>query len=224
MAVVGVDGCKDGWIAVVNRGGEISANYLERIDELGDVVEDAEVIAIDIPIGLLAEGARRADMEGRRELARRQSTLYVVAVRAALEAPSHEEATRISKATSGFGISRQSFALKSKIFEVERWLCDAPCPVYEVHPELSFKEMVGSVVDSSKKSWAGMTVRRRALLREGIDLDRVVGEVGDRAASDDMLDAGAAAWSAGRILEGRARCIPSTPERSPSGREIAIWV
>ncbi len=224
MSVVGVDGCKDGWIAVVLRGVEISTFFLERIDVLGDVVADASVIAIDIPIGLLSEGLRKADVEGRKELGRRQSTLYVVPAREALEAATHEEATRISKARSGVGISRQSFSLKSKIFEVERWLDDAPCPVYEVHPELSFKQMTGSVVDSSKKTWAGMTIRRQALLREGIDLDTASKEVADRAAVDDMLDAGAAAWSAKRIHDGTARSIPQVPEPSPGGRAIAIWV
>lgn len=224
MSVVGVDGCKDGWIAVVLRGFEISTFFLERIDVLGDTVTDASVIAIDIPIGLLSEGLRKADVEGRKELGRRQSTLYVVPAREALEAATHEAATRISKARSGVGISRQSFSLKSKIFEVERWLDDAPCPVYEVHPELSFKEMTGSVVDSSKKTWAGMTIRRQALSREGIDLDTASRQVADRVAVDDMLDAGAAAWSAKRIYEGTARSIPRVPEPSPGGRAIAIWV
>jgi predicted RNase H-like nuclease len=224
VSVVGVDGCKDGWIAVVLRGFEISTFFLERIDVLGDTVADASVIAIDIPIGLLSEGLRKADVEGRKELGRRQSTLYVVPAREALEAATHEAATRISKARSGVGISRQSFSLKSKIFEVERWLDDAPCPVYEVHPELSFKQMTGSVVDSSKKTWAGMTIRRQALLREGIDLDTASRQVADRAAVDDMLDAGAAAWSAKRIHDGTARSIPQVPEPSPGGRAIAIWV
>jgi predicted RNase H-like nuclease len=224
VAVVGVDGCKDGWIAVVLRGEEVSAFFLERIDLIGDVVADAQVIAIDIPIGLLSHGLRRADVEGRKELGRRQSTLYVVPAREALEAPTHEEATRLSTLKSGVGISRQSFSLKSKIFEVERWLDDAPCPVYEVHPELSFKQMTGSVVNSSKKTWAGMTMRRHALLREGIDLDAVSRDVSERAAVDDMLDAGAAAWSAKRLREGTARSIPQEPELSPRGREIAIWV
>ncbi|MGC1420077.1 MAG: DUF429 domain-containing protein [Acidimicrobiales bacterium] len=224
MSVVGVDGCKDGWIAVVLRDDEVSTFFLERIDMLGDVVTDVSVIAIDIPIGLLSQGLRKADVEGRKELGRRQSTLFMVPIREALEAATHEEATRISKARSGVGISRQSFSLKSKIFEVERWLDDALCPVYEVHPELSFKQMTDSVVDSSKKTWAGMMIRRHALLREGINLDTASREVADRAAVDDMLDAGAAAWSAKRIDEGTARSIPQAPEASSRGRAIAIWV
>jgi predicted RNase H-like nuclease len=114
--------------------------------------------------------------------------------------------------------------LKKKIFEVEKWLADAPCPVYEVHPELSFKQMTGAVVEPPKKTWAGMTARRAALLREGINLDHVGHDVGRRAGTDDVLDAGAAAWTARRILGGSARSIPATLELSLSGRRIAIWV
>jgi predicted RNase H-like nuclease len=224
MLVAGVDACRNGWVAVVNRDGVFAANVITHIAELNEVVSDAQVIAIDIPIGLLSEGIRAVDLEGRDELDTRRSTLFVVPVRSALGALTHHEATSISSEKSGVGISLQSFSLKEKIFEVERWLPDAPCPVYEVHPELSFKEMDGTVVTPSKKTWAGMTVRRDKLLRRGIDLDGVSREVSALCATDDMLDAGAAVWSAERILAKRARSIPAQPQPSPEGRDIAIWI
>jgi predicted RNase H-like nuclease len=224
MLVAGVDACRNGWVAVVNRDGVFAAYVISHIAELNEVVPGAQVVAIDIPIGLLSEGIRTADLMGRDELDTRRSTLFVVPVRSALEAMTHHEATSISSEKSGVGISLQSFSLKEKIFEVERWLPDAPCPVYEVHPELSFKEMDGTVVTPSKKTWAGMTVRRDKLFREQIFLDGVSLEVGARCATDDMLDAGAAVWSARRILMKGARSIPAQPQRSPEGRDIAIWI
>jgi predicted RNase H-like nuclease len=223
MTVVGVDACKGGWIAVVKRDENITAHVIEYISFLNALVPDARVIAIDIPIGLLSEGVRTADIEGRKALEHRQSTLFVVPVRQALMAATPDEATRISKNSGGPGISRQSFGLKEKILQVDSWLAIAPCPVYEVHPELSFKEMTGTVLTSSKKTWSGMRARREALLREGISLDEVAVEAGSKCATDDMLDAGAAVWSAERILDGRARSIPLVPQRSPEGRDIAIW-
>src|SRR5487761_2412865 len=224
MAIVGVDACKSGWIAVVLRGASASAIHLRNIDNLGAVIPDVEVVAIDIPIGLPTAGRRLADIEAKTVLGKRASTLFVVPVRAALEAPTHSEATRLSQELSGFGISQQSYALAPKILEVEHWLPSAPCPVWEVHPELSFAELQGSVMTSSKKSWAGMLKRRDALLRVGIGLDHVMGDASERAATDDMLDAAVAAWSAQRIFEGHARSIPAIAPVDSSGRKIAIWV
>jgi predicted RNase H-like nuclease len=224
MAIVGVDACKSGWIAVVLRGESVSATHLKRIDGLEAAIPDAEVIAIDIPIGLPTAGRRLADIDAKKTLGKRGSTLFVVPVRAALEAPTHSEATRLSRELSGFGISQQSYALAPKILEVEGWLLSAPCSVWEVHPELSFAELNGSVMTSSKKSWAGMMQRRELLIRAVIDLDHVTGDASERAATDDMLDAAVAAWSGKRMLEGHARSIPTVAPVDSIGRMVAIWV
>ena len=223
MSVVGIDACKSGWIAVVLRGTSVSAFNLHEMSDFVSVIPDAEVIAIDIPIGLPKDGRRAADIDAKKLLGARGSTLFYVPVRASLEAANHREATRISTALTGQGISQQAFALKKKIFEVEEWLLVAPCPVYEVHPEVSFVKLCSSPVTSSKKSWAGMLQRRDALKGVGIDLDQIVGDVGRRAAVDDMLDAGVAAWSARRILEGLQGSLPATPEIGPLGEKMAIW-
>ncbi len=66
------------------------------------------------------------------------------------------------------GISQQAYALGPKILEVERWLPSSPCPVYEVHPEVSFAVLLGEPARASKKTWAGMVERRRALEAAGI--------------------------------------------------------
>ena len=223
MAAVGIDACKSGWIAVVLRGTIVSAVYLHEISDLTAVIPDAEVITIDIPIGLPNAGRRAADNAAKERLGVRRSTLFYVPVRAALEAASHAEATLISTKLTGQGISQQSFALKAKIFEVEGWLPAAPCPVYEVHPEVSFTEMCKSPMTSSKKTWTGMLQRRDALKSVGIDLDQIGDDVGRRAGVDDMLDAGVAAWSARRILAGNGGSMPETPELGPHGEKMAIW-
>ena len=144
-------------------------------------------------------------------------------VRSALKAASHLTATALSMELSGSGISRQSYALRAKIFEVEQWLPTAPCDVWEVHPEVSFAILIGAPADAPKKTWAGMVERRNALLKVGIDLDRAPSAAGSLAAVDDMLDAGAAAWTARRLLEGTALSFPATPEVDDSGKAVAIW-
>jgi len=140
MVAVGVDACKRGWIAVaLRRGTNAQVHFLESIEELGEVIPDAEAVAIDIPIGLPTEGRRAADIEAKKVLGPRSNSVFFTPVRAALEARDHLTATRLSSELTGYGISQQSFALRSKIFEVERWLSKAPCSVWEVHPEVSFR-------------------------------------------------------------------------------------
>jgi predicted RNase H-like nuclease len=120
------------------------------------------VIAIDIPIGLPERGHRQADKAAKSVLGQRQNSVFMTPVRAALEAATHGAATAIARGITGSGISQQAFALRSKILEVEDWLPRAPCPVYEVHPEVSFATMIGHPARATKKSWHGMVERRDA--------------------------------------------------------------
>lgn len=48
-------------------------------------------------------------------------------------------------------------------------------------------------------------------------------EAARSAAVDDMLDAGAAAWTARRILANEARSLPASPPAGIDGRPVAIW-
>jgi predicted RNase H-like nuclease len=118
------------------------------------------------------------------------------------------------------GIPRQSLALRLKIREVNQ-AYDAGHPVIEVHPELSFAAMNGGTpLAFRKKSWGGMR-ERLALLRDaGIHLpDRLPDPVA-RLASDDIIDAAAAAWSALRHAHGTATPHPAKPE---TPRSPVIW-
>ena len=223
-AAVGVDGCSAGWIAVVLRPGErAQAHFLARIDELAAAVPDAAMVGVDIPIGLPNTGRRQADVQTRLALGPRRSSIFFAPVRAALAAATHAAGTAASVRLTGSGMSRQSFALAAKIFEVEEWLPRAPCPVHEVHPELSFATMLCAPAAAGKKSWAGMIQRREILDRNGIRLDYIDSRAAVAAATDDMLDAGAAAWTAIRLQAGTAGSLPDPPETDGDGREMAIW-
>jgi predicted RNase H-like nuclease len=94
--------------------------------------------------------------------------------------------------------------------------------VREVHPEVSFAEMLGRPARASKKTWSGMRERLEPLQRAGIAVEGLSGT--GAAGVDDVLDAAAAAWTAARILRGEAISLPATPEVDPAtGRPIAIW-
>jgi predicted RNase H-like nuclease len=225
MSYVGVDGCRNGWIAIeICDGVDPVAHHVGEIGELADLVPNARVVGIDIPIGLPSGGRRRADSEAMEMLGARRSSLFSTPPRQVLEAPTHALATRVAVELTGQGISQQSFALRQKILEVDAWLPLAPWKVVEVHPETSFVAMLGAPAKASKKTWAGMVERRHALASAGIHLDGLRGPAAAAAAVDDMLDAAAAAWTARRVFHGRAQSLPDPVEVAESGIEMAIWV
>jgi predicted RNase H-like nuclease len=224
VLVVGVDACKTGWIAVVlGDGGDPKAHHLPTIDAVGLWAADAAAITIDIPIGLPTRAPRNADVLARAFVGTRRNSVFVTPVRAAIEAQTHTLGTQAALAHTGAGISQQAYALGPKILEVERWAPSSPCPVCEVHPEVSFTVLLGAPALASKKSWAGMVERRHGLEAEGISMDHIHGVGATRASVDDMLDAAVAAWSAARIARGAARSFPDPPDLDASGNTIAIW-
>jgi predicted RNase H-like nuclease len=224
VVAVGVDACKSGWIAVVVDDTEVlAAHYLAGISSLTDTVPDASVVAIDIPIGLPESGRREADVAARSLLGVRRNSVFFTPPRAAVEAATHAEANAVSVRLTGFGVSQQSFALAPKLLEVEKWVQQAPSRVYEVHPEVSFAVLLGAPALAPKKSWAGMSERRRALERDGLTLDHIHGDAAVRAAVDDVLDATVAAWTARRIARGQALMTPDPAPTGPRGRPVAIW-
>lgn len=224
MVAVGVDACRDGWVAVCLEAGAPPRGVLgSTLDEVAAEVPHAEGFGVDIPIGLPSGGRRRADVEARALIGPRRSSVFFTPARPALLAPTHAEATRISRQLTGHGLSRQAYALGPKLLECERWRQRTAAPVWEVHPEVSFTELLGRPPRASKKTWSGMVERRDALAAAGIRLEGL-GPAGERAAVDDVLDAAVAAWSARRLIAGGGRSIPDPPEVDPETRRpLAIW-
>lgn len=223
---MGVDGCKTGWIALsLGDRKDPEAHHLPTIDALQSLACEADVVAIDIPIGLPTGGPRAADQLAREFLGARRNSVFLTPVRDAIEAQTHALATQAALTRTGAGLSQQAYALGKKILEVERWLPSSSCPVYEVHPEVSFAVLLGAPARTPKKTWAGMVERRRALEAAGISLDGISVEnvAATRASVDDILDATVAAWSAARIARGEALSFPDPPQLDASGKRVAIW-
>lgn len=225
-SVLGADACPAGWVGIVLSDGGVRALVRAQIREL---VDDAaaggglDAIAIDIPIGLADTGPRQADLLARRAAGRRAASVFMTPVRAALAAPTYQDALALSRRLTGAGISSQAYYLGPKILQVDRWRPDAPCPVVEAHPELSFAAMAGGPLADAKTTWAG-AVRRRALLAAaGIVLDGDLGLSGRRAGVDDVLDAAAVAWTARRVASGSAGRLPAEPQRFSDGVDCAVW-
>ncbi len=108
MLVLGVDAAKTGWIAVaLGDGKDPSAHHLPTIDALQPLATDADVIAIDIPIGIPTAGAREADVLARAFAGARRGSVFLTPVREAIEAQTHTLATQAAFARTGTGISQQ---------------------------------------------------------------------------------------------------------------------
>lgn len=230
-SVTGIDGCAGGWVAVTLSGDAdadadagaggppaVSVTVARTLDGLA--LDGEGIIGIDMPLGLLAAGWRTADLLARRALGRRGSCVFAIPPRPVWEQPAYANANQSCRELTGRGMSIQAWGLRGKLLEADafRRAAAAP-PLYEVHPELSFAALAGGApVADSKHTPSGRAIRRALLARAGIALPpRVTG-----AAEDDLLDAAAVAWSAGRVAAGAAVTLGDPAQRADDGREIAI--
>jgi len=194
---------------VLGNDGFLGAFFDTTLADLRDAVGAVRILAIDMPIHLPSSGRnwpRSADLAARDLLGPRRNSVFLAPPAPVLECSSWEEANRHHRQLTGDGLSRQSWSLFPRIAEVQV-LAAAVSGVHEVHPEVSFTVMAGGApLPFAKRTWNGLTLRRRLLSGEGIDLpDRIEGPAGT-VAPDDLLDAAAAAWTARRIATGRA-CV-----------------
>lgn len=226
VRVLGVDGCRTGWVGIVLDGGRVTAVHGVTITDLLEAAgrdSGLACVAVDIPIGLPDTGRRQADVLARKALGPRWQSIFVTPVRPALLTADFAEAVALNRELAGEGLSRQAFALRTKVLEVDALVRDSAVPVVEVHPELSFATMAGGPLAAGKKTWDGAQERRALLARHGIPLPDDLGVAGALAAVDDVLDAAAAAWSASRCAAGLARSLPAPPERFSDDVPCAIW-
>lgn len=224
LTFVGVDGCKGGWIAIgLGDDGAVTGHKVATLTEIPARFPSAVVIGVDMPLGAPARGGRLADQLARQQLGPRRSSIFNTPVRDALTASSYEEANAISRRLAGKGLSKQSFALAPKIVEATAFAAHSPTPVFEVHPELSFRYLLGGPAVHRKTTWAGVHERLHGLAAAGIHLPDL-GADGGSVPPDDVLDAAVVAWSARRIHLGLAVCLPDPPERLDGHPgTVAIW-
>ncbi|MFJ5542715.1 DUF429 domain-containing protein [Micromonospora chalcea] len=223
LRVLGVDACKDGWVAVelhdeLFAEAHIAPNLMALFAER----ENVEVVGLDMPLGLAEAGWRQADIAAAAALGAARSTVFRVPPRPVWLEEEYESAVKRCREITGQGFSKQAWALRTKLLEANAYREQARHRVYEVHPEVSFRGIARGRPLAPKKTWQGQMQRRDLLLGVGIAIPADLGAAG-RAAPDDVLDAAAAAWSAHRIATGHAIRYPDPPEEHVAGGTIAIW-
>jgi predicted RNase H-like nuclease len=241
--VAGIDGAPGGWAVVITEVGRSSIRKIAKLSDLIDSFPQFEIIAVDIPIGLLDSyqvGGRECDRAARTLLREeRGRSIFPVPLRCVLEVlngpplpivEKHQEACRRSRGSGpqAKGISRQAFNILSKIREVDDLLHVRPelrPVIHEIHPELCFYELAGGKpMANSKASRLGKEERRAALGRAFPDLD-VIEKAGRTQGLhvEDILDAAAACWSADRLAAGLGRSLPEVVPYDATGLPMAIW-
>ncbi len=226
-AVAGLDGCTGGWV-VVTTTIDRRPSTVERVSDLGVVVErlvsgELAAAGIDIPIGLPSAGSRRCDIEARRMVGPRRSSVFPAPWREVLPARTYDEAVARSRAVSGKGLSRQAFGILPKVREVDRLMTPRrQRALVEVHPEASFTALSGGPMHYYKKTSAGRTERLESLRGVFCDIDCHAEKRIPGTSPDDIVDAFAVAWTARRWL--RQTHLQLGGERDGRGLRMEIIV
>jgi predicted RNase H-like nuclease len=162
MRIAGLDGCRNGWIAVIatTTHADARVRFANSLIEIVNAPEAPAVIAVDIPIGLPDRSGPRGrspDRLVRPLLGARQSSVFSIPSRAAVYAaidPDVPQSDRFRHACSvarqtsaeGKGVARQGFNIFGKIIDVDcvlRAQTSLAERVFECHPEVSFWAMNG---------------------------------------------------------------------------------
>ena len=225
MWVAGIDACPGGWVAVVLAGpGVVDVGFRGGLAELVAAYPDVGVVGVDMPLGLLARGWRQADRLAAERLGAQRSRVFRIPPGPVWDEPAFARAvTRCRELTEpAMGFSVQAWALRPKLQQAAALRAAQPGLLFEVHPELSFAALNdGTPVAASKKTWNGQMRRRSLLAAAGVRLPDHLVAAGP-VPPDDVLDAAAVAWSAGRIARGEAVVLPDPPECGQDGQPIAI--
>jgi predicted RNase H-like nuclease len=189
VIVAGVDGCRGGW--AVALADEDSILDLRIAPTFADVIAlRCDAVAVDMPIGLLDRGPRACDVEARRRLGPRRSSVFPTPLRPMLATATYAEASAVA------GLSKQTFHLLPKIREVDAVMTPRrQRTIVEVHPELCFAALLGAPCRAPKRTSEGRAERLAAVMPP---IDRPPAG----AAWDDVLDACALVQTARRLVRG----------------------
>ncbi len=224
--VAGIDGCRTGWLVV-----ESSLNLKEQSWRIAPnwnaIGRDAQVIAVDMPIGISSSGVRQCEVEARSVLTPFASRIFKTLPRGALRFAQKDWAlaNQWAKDQNCGGISKQIWNIRPKMIEIDVAITPGMQKrIYEAHPELAFARLNGGTPLVSKHGAAGLAVRKRLLMRAGFaKLDKWLQDLrGSGAKADDLLDACVLVLTARHVVKGEVRMLPVVAERDARGLRMAM--
>jgi len=229
MVYIGVDACKVGWFAVtlIDKT-NWRVNIFPNISTLWSRSKEANLILIDIPIGLRENDSREriCDKEARKLLIPKlKPSVFVAPCRAAIYSKNDEEAKVINVEQTGRSLSMQALRIIPKIKQVDQFLLGdktARKHIREIHPEICFWALNGKKsMAFSKKDESGIRERKEVLISVYPYCEDILNYTEQEClhkevARDDILDAMAAAVTASMEKEGLLT-IPDNPELDSKG-------
>lgn len=228
---VGIDVCKGKWIAVCIKDDGFEVGKFNSIDEICAEYEDADSMIIDMPIGLLDNSSKhRPESQARKYLKGKTSSIFNTPCRKAVYCDDYESACSINREVLGVGLAIQSYAICSKIREVDEFLnnhSDWKNRLLEGHPEICFAKINGDkAVLENKTKEEGQKKRLEILSKYYSDSEKVVEkflyEVPSRKKIDDVIDALCLAVTGVLGLKYGLKSIPENPETDNNGLKMQM--
>ncbi len=227
MFVVGVDGCRAGWLSVrLSRSGASEYRIFPDLAALWAAYRRAALILVDIPIGLPeAANDRDCDRAARKVLGQRRASVFPVPCRPAVYAPNYDTALRINEHLTGKRIFRATWNLMPRMRQADELLLAEPQArrvIREAHPEVLFWGLNQRRPMAWAKKGAAGEAERLGVLQMVypraealfVELRKTLPKGG--AAPDDLLDALAAAVT-GLVGGGQLKTLPETSQRDAHG-------
>ncbi len=230
-SVVGVDGCREGWVVArwtADQDGNETVSTTIEVD-LGTLVDevragDIDVAAIDMPMGLFDDGPRFADGAARKLLSPRGSTIFSAPARCTLASTDYQHACELSRNAIGKALSIQAFNLLPKIRELDNLIDGSDQDkIVESHPECSFSSLANGPLLESKHGADGKAIRLELLItalgplfEQHWNTDRP-----KQTSSIDIVDAWSLAVAARRISTGTSLRL-SDDRIDPTGKIAQI--
>lgn len=202
--IAGVDGCKSGWVAAIDRGdGETFVQYFATFSDLASQ-PTLDLIVIDTPIGLSEpRNPRRADVEAKTFLGHRHVCVFHAPIRMLFRCPSQPEASKERQRLEEKGCSMQTFSIIPKVKSVDDCLATdlkLRTRVREGHPEVTFAVMNGNhPLAVSKHKKEGRQIRLTLLEEFFGDKPRHESDA-EPSMREDIIDAYAMLWTARRAI------------------------
>ncbi|MBE9041429.1 DUF429 domain-containing protein [Oscillatoriales cyanobacterium LEGE 11467] len=231
--VLGVDGCRGGWLVVSWDGKSWNHRVVRDRLQLIDLLKSSRRTFIDIPIGLGdLESSRTCDRLLRKTLGRSySSSVFSPPVRAAIYANSYENACQINQAQTGKKISIQSWNITAKIRQIDEIFQQQPelgDRILESHPELLFWKLnQEQSLTHKKKTDAGKQQRLKLLTDPIAESQKLFTKIRNSSlkkevSDDDILDAIVLAYSSHQSLVCGLKSFPDPVEFDDRGLRMAI--
>jgi len=231
----GIDGCKAGWVCISKPNSlKWEIEIFTTIKEFWYIHSDAELVLIDIPIGLIDGGPspRTADVAARKYLnGKHSSSIFPTPCRAALLKSTYEKANQINREKTGKGLSKQTWNIMGKIRELDILLQEdknARNVFYEAGPELCFMTLADKPFNHYKKTEEGLKNRLK-LIMDYCKCDNSFYEsalktlMRKTVSKDDILDAWVLAISAS-FGKKNLRFLPENYEYDSTGLPMRIAI